>query len=89
MNVVRIAELANEIEANLLDALLTEEGVPHIMRSYYDTAYDGIFQAHKGWGCVQAAEEYASQIRELLADIRSGVGQQVFEEPPTASPLPG
>ena len=46
----KIAIMENEIEARLLDSILTERDIPHLMRSYHDTAYDGLFQTQKGWG---------------------------------------
>ena len=67
---IKIATLENEIEAGLLDSVLTERNVPHLMRSYYDTAYDGLFQTQKGWGYVSAPEGYEEEIMEILADLR-------------------
>ena len=67
---IKIATLDNEIEANLLESILTERYVPHRMRSYYDTAYDGLFQTQKGWGYVSAPEGYREEITEILADLR-------------------
>ncbi|KPK29270.1 MAG: hypothetical protein AMK69_07165 [Nitrospira bacterium SG8_3] len=67
---IKIATLENEIEAGLLDSVLTERNVPHLMRSYYDTAYDGLFQTQKGWGYVSAPEGYKEEIMEILADLR-------------------
>ncbi len=67
---IKIATLDNEIEANLLESVLTERYVPHLMRSYYDTAYDGLFQTQKGWGYVSAPEGYKEEIMEILADLR-------------------
>ena len=67
---IKIVTLENEIEAGLLDSILTERDVPHLMRSYYDTAYDGLFQTQKGWGYVSAPEGYREEIMEILADLR-------------------
>ena len=39
---IKVTVLENEIEAQLLDSILTERDIPHIMRSYHDTAYDGL-----------------------------------------------
>jgi hypothetical protein len=66
----KIATLENEIEAQLLDSILTERNVPHLMRSYYDTAYNGLFQTQKGWGYVSAPEWYEEEITEILNDLR-------------------
>jgi hypothetical protein len=67
---IKIATLENEIEAGLFDSILTERKIPHLMRSYYDTAYDGLFQTQKGWGYVSAPEGYREEIMEILADLR-------------------
>jgi hypothetical protein len=67
---IKIATLENEIEARLLDSILTERNVPHLMRSYYDTAYNGLFQTQKGWGYVSAPEGYKEEILEILTDLR-------------------
>ena len=69
-NYTKIATLENEIEATLLDSILNERSVPHRMRSYYDTAYNGLFQTQKGWGYVSAPEGYREEIMEILADLR-------------------
>lgn len=63
--------LENEIEARLLSSLLEEESIPHFLRSYHDSAYDGIFQAQLGWGRVEADERYHDRIREVLEDMRN------------------
>ena len=68
--VVKVAVLANEVEASLLDSILTERQIPHIVRSYHDAVYDGLFQVQKGWGCVEAAEADKAEIEQILADLR-------------------
>ncbi|MFP4475282.1 MAG: hypothetical protein ACLFOY_06955 [Desulfatibacillaceae bacterium] len=77
---VRIAELENEIEARLLESILDERDVAHSIRSFRDTAYDGLFQVQKGWGAVMANERHRKLILEILDDLRSGPA--VFEVPP-------
>ena len=67
---IKVATLENEVEARLLDSVLNERGIPHRMRSYYDTAYDGLFQAQKGWGSVSAPTTHQDEILEIIADLR-------------------
>ncbi|RLB24371.1 MAG: hypothetical protein DRG76_01655 [Deltaproteobacteria bacterium] len=67
---IKVVIIDNDIEALLLASILEERGIPHVMRSYYDTAYDGLFQTQKGWGHVSAPREYADEIKEILSDIR-------------------
>jgi hypothetical protein len=68
----KIVVLENEIEAQLLGAELKTRNIPHLMRSYYDTAYDGLFQFSKGWGHVEAPVEFKDQILTILEDLRQG-----------------
>ena len=75
-NYVKISVLDNEIEARLLDSILIERGTPHMMRSYHDTAYDGLFQTQKGWGHVSAPGKYRDEIMEILNDLRMDAGNQ-------------
>jgi hypothetical protein len=68
----KIVVLETEVQAQLLDALLTEQGIPHLMRSYHDSALDGLFQGPKGWGHVEAPEACRQQILESLAELSRG-----------------
>lgn len=68
----KVTLLDNEFEAQLLDSVLTERGVPHLLRSYHDTAFDGLFQAQKGWGYVSAPPACHKEILEIVDDIRNG-----------------
>jgi hypothetical protein len=69
-NYARGEVLNNEVEARLLSSLLDEEGIPHHLQSYRDSAYDGIFQPERGWGHVEADPRHHDRIRELLLDLR-------------------
>jgi len=63
--------LDNEIEAQLMDGILTERGIPHYMKSYHSDAYDGLFQMVKGWGAIHAPKEYQEEIQEILLDVQN------------------
>jgi hypothetical protein len=69
-NMVKVTVIDNDIEANLLEATLTDEAIPHLMQCYFDPAYDGIFQRQKGWGCVRAQECDKARVLAILDDIR-------------------
>jgi hypothetical protein len=71
----KIAVLDSLVEARALEAALREQGIPHLLKSYHDSAYDGLFQGAMGWGHVAAPEEHASAILALLASLRKGVAE--------------
>ena len=68
---VRAAFLDNEIEAQLLESILQQRDIPHLVRSYHDTAYDGLFQTQLGWGYVSSPPAYQEEIKEILSDRRN------------------
>jgi len=63
--------LENIIEAQLIDSILNEQNIPHMIRSFYDTAYDGLFQFQMGWGEICAPLSYKQEIIDILNDVRS------------------
>jgi len=76
---VNIAILDNIIEAQLVDSILEEHDIPHRIRSFHDTAYDGLFQFQMGWGALWAPVSYKAEILEILNDVRSK-DFDIFEE---------
>ena len=68
---VKVSVLDNEIEAQLLDSILEERDIPHLMVSYHDTAYDGLFQTQKGWGHVSSPSSFKQEILEILHEMRT------------------
>ncbi len=65
----KILVIDNAIEAQLMDSVLRERNIPHRMKSYHDTAYDGIFQVQKGWGHVEAPPEFKEEILAIRREL--------------------
>ena len=65
----KILVFNNEFEANLLSGILTEKGIPHMIRSYHDSAYDGLWQNQSGWGHIEAPEEYEKEILHVYKEM--------------------
>lgn len=68
-NPVKILLINNEIESILLDEILTEKQIPHLIRSYHDSAYDGLWQSQSGWGHLEAPGEYAEEIMRIYNEM--------------------
>lgn len=67
---VKIADLENLIEAQVIESVLQEREIPHRIRSFHDTAYDGLFQFQRGWGEIYAPAEEREEILEILESSR-------------------
>ena len=68
---IKIVILENAIEAQLVRSILDQHQIPHRIRSFYDTAYNGLFQMQKGWGEITAPASYKQEILDIVKDIQS------------------
>jgi hypothetical protein len=66
----KIITLENQMEAQRLSAILDEEQIPHVVRSYHDSVYNGIFQAGRGWGHLEAPEEFEDKILSIYEKMK-------------------
>jgi len=66
---VKILVLRNAVEAGLIDEILTEKGIPHIIRSFHDSAYDGLWQTQSSWGRLDAPPEFMEEILKIYDEM--------------------
>ncbi len=66
---VKILELRTEVEARLLSGLLEQRGIPHMLRSYHDSVYDGMWQTQTCWGFLDADEENREEIMKIFIEM--------------------
>ena len=66
---VKVLDFNNEFEAKLLDEILNEKNIPHIIRSYHDSAYDGLWQMQSSWGHLEAPEEYREELLLIYSQM--------------------
>jgi hypothetical protein len=60
----------NEVEANLLEALMRSEEVPGFVRAYRDPDYHGAWTFNDAYGQVECPGEFHARVAELLEAIR-------------------
>jgi hypothetical protein len=65
----KILVLDNEVQAQLLESILTERSIPHILCSHHDSAYTGLFERGNGWGHVEAPESYRKEILDMFTEL--------------------
>ena len=65
----KILTIDSEVEARLLASALEERNIPHYIKSYHDSAYDGLFQTQMGWGHVEGPDDRRAEIEQVYRDI--------------------
>ena len=58
----------NEAEANVIKSVLKEQGVYSEIRSFHDTAYDGLFQSQYGWGLIRVSDADFTEAQRIVKE---------------------
>ena len=64
---VKVAE--NAFEADRIRTALEQEGFTVLVRTFEDTAYDGIYVAQKGWGYIEVPEDERERAEMLVKEL--------------------
>ena len=71
---VKVFTLKDRFEADVIKSELEKEGIPVLIRSFSDTAYNGIYIPQKGWGEVRVPESKQERAREIIDAL-----EKIFE----------
>ena len=74
---VCVHTLANRFEGDLLLQALNQEQIPVLLRTYEETAYDGLFVPQKGWGDLLVPDDYREEARDLIRGILKSADQEI------------
>ena len=69
----KLTALENRFEADVVSEALSREGVRHVVRTFEDSAYDGLFVTQKGYGIILVEEEDFARAEEIVKDIKEAV----------------
>ncbi len=69
-------------EADLVSQALSAEGLPFWIRSFEETAYDGLFVMQKGWGQVFVPRALFHRVTQLIYLVLKNTSQGALYEDP-------
>ncbi len=61
--------LQDQVDASVVETALKEAGIKHVIRTFVDSAYDGIFIPQRGYGDVQVEESDAERAKEIITAV--------------------
>ena len=82
MGYEKLRTVQNRFEAELLSAALERSGIDFFLRSFEDTAYDGLFVTQEGWGVFWVESEdllIAEDILQKFDEAYAQVNEEEFE----------
>ena len=84
---IPIYKLSNIAEAHALKTLLEDHGIDCMINSFYDSAYDGLWQAQKGWGVLKVLAKDQFKAEDLIDAFLKAKDQSPDEMAPE-TPIP-
>ena len=67
----------NAAEANVIKMILEENGIAAEIRSFHDTAYDGLFQSQYGWGVIRVCEADLLKAQRIVKEWKDSSPEEV------------
>ena len=78
---IRVTILENRFEADLVDDMLSREGIVFIIRSYQDSAYVGLYQTQKGYAALMVDEKDRDRAETIVAELRASIQEATDGDP--------
>jgi polyhydroxyalkanoate synthesis regulator phasin len=67
---VKAGTVENRFEGDRISQALQEAGIPFLIKSFLDTAYNGLYIPQKGWGTVMVPGKNGEEAKKLISDIK-------------------
>ena len=67
---VKAGTVENRFEGDRISQVLQEAGIPFFIKSFLDTAYDGLYIPQKGWGVVLVSEKDREEAEKLIGEVK-------------------
>ncbi len=67
---VKAGVVENRFEGDRVSQALKEAEIPFMIKSFLDTAYDGLYIPQKGWGMVMVPERLREEAEQLVAEVK-------------------
>lgn len=81
---VKAGTVENQFEGDRISQALQEAGVPFLIKSFLDTAYDGLYIPQKGWGVVMVSKKNREEAKRLITEVKKTFFKE--EEDETGQP---
>jgi hypothetical protein len=67
---VKAGTVENRFEGDRISQTLQEAGIPFLIKSFLDTAYNGLYIPQKGWGVVMVSEKNREEAERLITEVK-------------------
>jgi hypothetical protein len=77
---VKAGVVESRFEGDRVSQALHEAGIPFLMKSFLDTAYDGLYIPQKGWGAVMVPENFKEEAGKVIFEVKGSFRKEDEDE---------
>ena len=77
---IKAGIVENRFEGDRIAQSLREAEIPFLIKSFLDTAYDGLYVPQKGWGMVLVPEALVKDAERIISEIRESFKEEGKDE---------
>jgi hypothetical protein len=77
---VKAGIIENRFEGDRISQALNQGGIPFLIKSFLDTAYDGLYLPQKGWGAIWVPEEFGEEAKRAISEVKNIFGKEGEDE---------
>jgi len=77
---IKAGVVENRFEGDRISQSLQEAEIPFMIKSFMDTAYDGLYVPQKGWGIVLVPEGLLDEAERIISEVKRGFGEEGKDE---------
>jgi hypothetical protein len=77
---IKAGIVENRFEGDRISQSLREAEIPFMIKSFLDTAYDGLYVPQKGWGMVLVPETFAEDAEKIISEVKKNFEEEGKDE---------
>ncbi len=77
---IKAGIIENRFEGDRISQALNELAIPFIIKSFLDTAYNGLYVPQKGWGAIFVPEDYLMEVEKIISEIKEVFNKEIEDK---------
>lgn len=75
-----VGVIDHRFEGDRVVQALKEAAIPYLIKSFLDTAYDGLYVPQKGWARVLVPEAWAEEAEKVVEEVKRNFQKEGDDE---------
>ena len=77
---IKAGTVENRFEGDRVSQALNDVEIPFMIKTFLDTAYDGLYLPQKGWGVVMVPENFEEEAERVISEVKKSFKKEEKDE---------